>query len=139
MTSDAANVGLGVRRALEVGMGAGMAFETSGIELFRGRLGGAKDLGDIASAFNVGLARAMAVFARDAFAAMHLCHFGMRIGLESLGDFLMTGGANLGADKVAGFGISDLCCDGLGIRRILGRGRRCRGSTQCRRPQKQDQ
>jgi len=96
----ASDIGLGVRRAFEIGMRSGVAAQALGIHLFGCTLRWVEDLGRVAAAIDVRLARTVAVFAGDAALAMHLGHFGVRIGGELPGHFFVAGGADFGADKI---------------------------------------
>ena len=97
----AAHVVLAVRGALEVGVLALMATQAPGIHFLRCRLGGIKDLGDVATTVDVCLARSMAAFAGRAGFAVHLCELSVLVRAESFGDFFVTGGANLLANEVS--------------------------------------
>ena len=63
MAAGAADVGLGVRRAIEIRMRARVAAQALGIDVFGGGLGGIEYLGDVAASGYVLAARAVAVLA----------------------------------------------------------------------------
>lgn len=101
MAAYAADIGLGVRRAGKVRMRAGMAAEAFCIDILGGSLGGIEDLGLVAAAVHVLFARAMAVFAGHADAIVHGRGFIVLVAGKALGDFFVTSGASLAADKIA--------------------------------------
>lgn len=69
-------------------MRPGVASQAPCVDILGRRFSGIKDLGDIAAAGYMLAARAVAVFTRSAIrVAVHLGHFGVRIGGESLADF----------------------------------------------------
>ena len=84
VATDAAHIGLGVRRASEVLVLAFVAAQALLVHFGSRCLGRIEDLGDIATAIHVFLAGSMAAFAGDAGLAMHLCDLGVRIIRESL-------------------------------------------------------
>jgi hypothetical protein len=93
VAAQAAYVGLGVRRAEEVGMRGGVTAEAGLIHLLGGGCGQIEDLGLVAAGLDMRLARPMAALAGDAFAAMLQCQLGMRIGAELTRFLSVTGGA----------------------------------------------
>lgn len=101
VTADAAYVCLGMRRAVEVGMRAGVAAEALLVHFLGRVLRRVEDLGDVATTGHVLAACAVAVLASDACAAVHQRHLGVRIGCEALGDFFVAGGASIGAHELS--------------------------------------
>ena len=79
VAAEAADVGLGMRRAIEVRVRAGVAAQAGVIDLFGAQLAEAANLRDIATALDVGLARSVAAFAGHALAGMFESETGMRI------------------------------------------------------------
>ena len=70
VAADAADARLGMRSTFEVGMRSRMAAQARGVHLFRRSLGRVEDLGYVAAAVNVRLARAVATLAGDPFLAV---------------------------------------------------------------------
>jgi len=97
---EAADVGLRVRGAVEVGVRAGMASETSRTGIFGAQFVEAANLGDIATALHVGLTGSVAAFARHALAGMFESETGMGIVSEFLRDVRVTSGAGILTDEI---------------------------------------
>jgi hypothetical protein len=70
VAAGAANVGFGVRGAIEIRMRTGVAAEARLVNVLHAQLVEAANLRDIASALDVSLAGAVAALARDALAGM---------------------------------------------------------------------
>src|ERR1700722_18888885 len=100
VAADAAYVGLGVGRAQKVGMGAAMATEALRVQFFGAGLGGIEDLGGVAAAVDVSLARAVTAFAVDTGCTVLRSQLGVGVIGELLRDFFMAGGAGFAADEV---------------------------------------
>jgi hypothetical protein len=100
VTVEAADVGLRVRGAIEVGVRASMASETSRTGIFGAQLVEATNLRDVATALDVSLAGSVAAFARDALAGMFESETGMRIVSEFLHDIRVTSGAGILTDEI---------------------------------------
>ena len=98
VATGAADVGLGMRRTVEVGVRARVALQAGGVNLFLRVLGGVEDLGDVAAAFNVSAARTMATFAVHAGLAVLRRKLGVRIALELFGHLFVAGSAYIAAD-----------------------------------------
>lgn len=98
----AADVGFGMRRALEVGVRACVAGKAGCVHFFRGTFSGIEYLGYISAGFNMRFARTMAVLTGDAAIAVHQDHLAVRVVGESLCLGFVTRGADIGADKVCG-------------------------------------
>jgi len=79
VASRAADPGLGVRRALEVGVRARVAGEAGRVYLLGRALAGIEYLGGIAGVFDVRFARTVAVLARYAIVPVHENHLAVRI------------------------------------------------------------
>jgi hypothetical protein len=86
--------------ALKVRMLALVATQALLIDVLRGGFGKAEDLGYIATAIDVSLARTMTSFASGSRTVMGECEFCVRIPGKFLDDILVTGRASLGTDKV---------------------------------------
>jgi len=100
VTADAAHIGLGVGCASEVLVLAFVAAQALLVHFGSRCLGGIEDLGDIATAIDVFLARSMATFAGYARLAVHLSNLGVRIVRKSLGDLFVASGAGFAAHKI---------------------------------------
>ena len=108
VAAGAADVGLGVRRAHEIRVRAGVTAEAFGVDFFARSLGGIEDLGYIAAAGHMLAARAMAVLAGHAIRVpVHQGHLGVRIGCEVFCLFGMAGCASVSAHK---FGVRGRSC-----------------------------
>ena len=118
----AAHVVFGVGGALEVCVLTLVAAETFRVDFLDGGLGWIKDLGYIAAAIDVGLARPVATFAGDSGLAVNLRKLGMRIGSEALCSFFVAGCADFLTDKIS------RCRGGLAGFRAGGVGSLCGGS-----------
>ena len=105
VAADAAYVGLGVRRPVEVGMRSRVAPKALLIHFLGRSLGGIEDLGDIAAALHVRSARTMAAFAVHAGCAMLCRKLGVRIAFKLLGYLVMAGGADFAADVCTWCGV----------------------------------
>src|ERR1035437_2771851 len=101
MATRATYAALGMRRTLKVRMRASVAAQAGFILLFGSHLGELLNLGYVAAAFDMGLARSVAAFARRALAAMRQGKLGVRIRLKLLGYLCMAGRANIRADKIS--------------------------------------
>ncbi len=71
-------------------------------------LGGIEDLGHVAAAIHVRLARSVAAFAGDPALAVHLRHLGVRIVSEFLGGLFVAGRARFRANELARIGLQCL-------------------------------
>src|ERR1019366_3797112 len=100
---DAADPGLGVGSTLEVRVRARVAAQAGRIHLLLGQLGQHLDLGYVAAAFYVGLARPVAALAGHAVAAMLQRELGMRVVLKLLDYIGVAGRADLRAKEIGGF------------------------------------
>jgi hypothetical protein len=102
VAAEAADVGPGVRGAIEIRVRSGVAAEAGGAGFFSAELVEAADLSDIATTFNVGLARSVAALAGNALALMLEGQTGM--GIVRIGKFFdyigVTSGAGLLADEI---------------------------------------
>ncbi len=135
MAAEAAHIGLGVRRAVEVGMGPGMATQAGLIHILGRGLGGIENLGYIAAAVDVRFARPMATFAGHAILAVHLGDLGMGVVGRILGDIRMAGRAGLRTHELAGIGLRRRS---RGRLVAFGRSSRCRRRQQQRAQQQQE-
>jgi len=115
VAAEAADVGFGMRGAVEVGVRASMAAETGVVDLFGAHLAEAANLRDVATALDVSLTGTVAAFARDTLAGMLESETSMRIRAEILHDIRVTSGAGLLTDEVRRVG----CRFGLGSCRLL--------------------
>ena len=100
MATRATYAALGMRRTLKVRMRASVAAQAGFILLFGSHLGELLNLGYVAAAFDMGLARSVAAFARRALAAMRQGKLGVRIRLKLLGYLCMAGRADIRTDKI---------------------------------------
>jgi hypothetical protein len=100
VATEATDVGLGVRGAVEVGVRASMAAEAGRIGLFGAELAEAPNLRDVPTTLNVSLAGSVAAFARHTLAGMFESETGMRIVSEFLHDIRVTSGAGILTDEV---------------------------------------
>lgn len=102
VATETADVGLRMRGTIEVRVRTGVTAEAGGADFFGAELVEAANFGDIATAFNVGLARSVAALAGDALALMHESEAGM--GIVRIGKFFdhigVTSGASLLADEI---------------------------------------
>ena len=122
VATDASDIGLGVRRTIEVGMHTRVAALAGGVHVLGRGLGGIEDLGGIAAAVDVQLAGPVTVFTGNASAAVLQGHFGMRIGGEPLGDLNVAGCAGIGTHIVPRGNILDLGGGGFGPGRLRRKG-----------------
>jgi len=100
VAAQAADVRFGMRGAIEVGMGAGVAAEAGVIDLLRAEFFEALDLRDVATAIDVSLAGTVAALAGDAFALVLEGETGVGIRSEVLRDIRVTSGAGFLTDEV---------------------------------------
>ena len=120
VATGAADVGLGVRRTVKVGMRASVALQAGRVHLFRGGLGRVEDLCHIAAAFDVCAARTVATFAIHTRHAVLVHKLGVRIAFEFLGYFFVARSANFTADVGVGCRDSRLSGGRLGNRSRFG-------------------
>jgi hypothetical protein len=104
VAAEAADVGFGMRGAVEVGVRASMAAETSVVDLFGAHLAEAANLRDIATALDVSLAGTVAAFACHTLAGVFESETRMRIVSEFLHDVRVTGGAGILTDEICRVG-----------------------------------
>ena len=126
VATDATDAGLGMRRTVEVGMCSRVATQAIGVHIFGRGLGGIENLGHVAAAVHVRLARAVAALAGCPGFAMLQGYLGMRIVGELLGHLVMAGGAGFAAHIIRGIGILDR----RGSRLVAGRRSRQHGNAQ---------
>lgn len=105
MAARAADIRLGMRRALKVRMRARMTLQARLVDLFGRVLAGVEYLCDIPAAIHVRLAWTMAALAARPSLAVHLRDLAVRIVRKLLRGFLVAGRARLGAHKLAGIGL----------------------------------
>lgn len=110
---------LGMRRTLEVGVRSRVAAQACLINLRKCGLGRIEDFGDVARAFNVSLARAVARLAGDPGLAVLKGQLAVRIVDELFGLGLVACGADFGSDIIRRIRVLDLRsrrlrCIGLG-------------------------
>src|ERR1035437_9758101 len=100
MATRATYAALGMRRTLKVRMRASVAAQAGFILLFGSHLGELLNLGYVAAAFDMGLARSVAAFARRALATMLQRELGMWVRAELFGNLGMAGRADIRTDKI---------------------------------------
>jgi len=100
VAAQAADIGLGMGRAVKVGMSSGVAAEALLIDGFGAGCGRVEDLGLVAAAVHVLFARAVAVLAGHIDPAVHRRGFLVRVALKLLGDLVVTSGAGFRTHKV---------------------------------------
>lgn len=104
VAAHAAEARSGMRRTLEVRVGAGMAAQAGLADLRRRQLVETANLCNVSAPFDVSLAGAVAAFAGHSLAAVFQGKAGMRIRAEFIRDFLVAGGAGLLSDIVGRVG-----------------------------------
>lgn len=100
VAAETADIRLGVGRALEVGVCAGVAAKTGLVNLLTSELVEALDFGDVAAAIDVSFAGTVAALAGDAFSLMFEGETGVGIGTKLLRDIGVTSGAGFLTDEV---------------------------------------
>ena len=100
VTAETADVGLRMRGTIEVRVRSGVAAKAGRADVFSAELVEAADLGDIATAFNVGLARSVAAFAGHTFAGVLKSETTVGIRSEFRRDIRVTSGTGLLADEI---------------------------------------
>src|SRR5215469_13778322 len=134
MARDAAYIGLGVRRAVEIGMLARVAGQTGLVDLFSRGLGRIEDLGCIAAAIHMSFTHSVAAFAGYASSAVLEGQTTMRIVDEFLANFIVAGCACFRTHKVAWSGF----CGASGGCSSLRGGGYCRGAENACAKQQQE-
>ncbi len=104
VATGATDAGLGMRRAQEVGMRSRVAAQAGRIQVLRRKLAQLNDLGNVAAALYVGLARPVTALAGRARAIVPQRKLRVRVVAELLGHIGVAGGANVRTDKVGGIG-----------------------------------